>query len=344
MGNNDHPIKTNTKIQHILIVYFSAEEVVGTIPSCSNLEKEDRHNNMQIPEKVWRKEKKIKKNGVKKIPKCNLCNEYFATLSTLKLHMPLHTGKFPFVCEICKKGFSREPHLTRHMYSHTGDRPFVCQICKAAFCRNDILKKHIMSHKLSVAPLKGYKCDYCNKVFMVKYSMQLHILRHMKIKMVECEFCKKKFLKKSCLQRHLYTHTGVKPFVCGKCNIGFVRKNDYESHIVTHFGEKRYNCDSCSRGYARKTELMKHILSHTGNVMKCDVCDFVFHSCKDYQQHKHVHVSIDIIGKLVEGGEPFTCDICMRSFQTRHLFLNHISYYRKRHARISRKMHKDAKK
>ena len=72
--------------------------------------------------------KRERRRVVTKSHICSVCQKQFATLSTLKLHMNIHTGDKPYKCKQCSKSFSQPPHLKVHERTHSGARPHMCQV------------------------------------------------------------------------------------------------------------------------------------------------------------------------------------------------------------------------
>ena len=78
---------------------------------------------------------------------CQICGKSYATTSTLKKHMLIHTGKKPYKCEFCTKSFSDSSTLTKHKRIHTGEKPYHCKICKSAFSQSGNLHRHVKRHR-----------------------------------------------------------------------------------------------------------------------------------------------------------------------------------------------------
>ncbi|XP_018369814.1 PREDICTED: zinc finger protein 525-like [Trachymyrmex cornetzi] len=75
--------------------------------------------------------------------KCETCPARFKSLSELKQHIKIHTGKKPHVCEICGKAFTIKSNLSKHSNIHTGKKPHECSICNKRFTQKIGLKRHM---------------------------------------------------------------------------------------------------------------------------------------------------------------------------------------------------------
>ena len=110
--------------------------------------KKRRHKNMTLP-----------KQRLMKNQKCELCNQTFATLESLKKHKTIHTIRTSeFKCSMCENRFLSQRNLQSHMITHTSEKPFQCDECSKTFNNHGSLLKHKESqHKET-----RINCDNCN--------------------------------------------------------------------------------------------------------------------------------------------------------------------------------------
>ena len=113
-----------------------------------NTKREDMYKNMTLP-----------KQRLMKNQKCELCNQTFATLESLKKHKTIHTIRTSeFKCSMCENRFLSQRNLQSHMITHTSEKPFQCDECSKTFNNHGSLLKHKESqHKET-----RINCDNCN--------------------------------------------------------------------------------------------------------------------------------------------------------------------------------------
>ena len=94
-----------------------------------------------------------------------------------------------------------------------------------------------------------HRCPLCNKQYVNKINLQVHLRMHSDLRPHRCTYCEKSFTQKSTLRTHMRTHTGEKPFVCSHCARAFSDYSAYRKHQRVHSGEKPYICGICSKSF-----------------------------------------------------------------------------------------------
>jgi len=99
--------------------------------------------------------------------------------SSISPQETIHTGydsvtqKKTFYCYLCGKEYRSGTGLKQHLLAHKNEKPFGCNICQRRYRWKGDLNRHMYTHlPNNELPLK---CPECNKGFVRKDKMQLHI-------------------------------------------------------------------------------------------------------------------------------------------------------------------------
>ncbi|XP_070502544.1 zinc finger protein 260-like [Chironomus tepperi] len=194
--------------------------------------------------------------------KCKKCDQTFSSKEEARKHLnTAHSNdEKPFNCDICQKCFKNRYQLILHNRSHTGEKPHVCQICNRGFSMSSNLQKHLDTHSTE----KPYQCSYCGQYFKTQRSLKFHtVCYHQPEAKVKCTHCDKSFVNKSYLKMHMLYHTGEKNFTCTICNSKYYKSSHLKRHIQNvHFKLRLMKCDYCASDFVRKETYKAHIISH----------------------------------------------------------------------------------
>lgn len=64
-----------------------------------------------------------------------------------------------------------------------------------------------------------------------------------------CQYCQRTFICKDSLQKHLVSHSSDRRFQCGICSRLFKRASHIREHLRTHSDNKHFFCKICGRGF-----------------------------------------------------------------------------------------------
>ena len=93
-------------------------------------------------------------------------------------------------------------NMQRHLDSVHGNQKFPCNLCGSTFNRKDSLKNHIQLKHGSLGP-KLFQCLQCD----YQATQKCHLLRHVKTahgtQKFPCDYCDKIFGRKDTLNAHI---------------------------------------------------------------------------------------------------------------------------------------------
>lgn len=122
-----------------------------------------------------------------------------------------------------------------------------CESCGAQFSSISILKNHVDSE---CSTKKRFRCNFCEALFMTKYSLKTH-------------------------EKTKHIESGVKKFKCGFCEKVFASKGQVKVHERMHTKEKAFKCGICEKAFSHRESLVTHSTLHTGMKVKRIYFDFV---------------------------------------------------------------------
>ncbi|XP_010160253.1 PREDICTED: zinc finger protein ZFAT, partial [Eurypyga helias] len=178
------------------------------------------------------------------------------------------------------------------------------------------------SSRLGPTQLKIFTCEYCNKVFKFKHSLQAHLRIHTNEKPYKCSHCSYASAIKANLNVHMRKHTGEK-FSCDYCAFTCLSKGHLKVHIERVHKKIKQHCRFCKKKYSDVKNLIKHIkethdlqdkkvkdvfdelrlMTREGKrqlLYDCHICERKFKNELDRDRHMLVH-----------GDErPFACELC----------------------------------
>lgn len=205
---------------------------------------------------------------------CDYCHNLFRLKANLGAHMKIHnkevfTDTKPFDGKANKDKLRQRRN---HHLKHTIPKEYLkrlqyeqamvqCNFCSEKIQRRN-LKRHKKIHKREKIKIK---CHICNKLFLGKKSLQLHMMTHMddfKREKFECSICKKQFLQSHGLAYHMDTHRTRKMVQCSICLKKFLNECGLKSHMITHADKttrERIKCELCNKTFLQSNGLAYHM-------------------------------------------------------------------------------------
>ena len=109
-----------------------------------------------------------KKEGKKKLFKCNQCQDIFPFQCRLKIHLITHKKKNLNKCDQCDFESPDKIYLVKHMVTHG----FKCKECDYVPTRYANLRAHMMTHTGE----RPHKCNQCEYTSSTAYQLKQHLM------------------------------------------------------------------------------------------------------------------------------------------------------------------------
>ncbi|XP_045142899.1 zinc finger protein ZFAT [Echinops telfairi] len=221
-------------------------------------------------------------------------------------------GSSSLECSQCGRSFSNARQVRKH----------ICIIVLNLGEEDADAARTSTCSRLGPTQLKIFTCEYCNKVFKFKHSLQAHLRIHTKEKPYACSHCSYASAIKANLNVHLRKHTGEK-FSCDHCAFTCLSKGHLKVHVERVHKKIKQHCRFCKKKYSDVKNLIKHmrdahdsqdrkvqealdklcLMTREGKrqlLYDCHICERKFKNELDRDRHMLVH-----------GDQwPFACELC----------------------------------
>ena len=184
---------------------------------------------------------------------CLKCKKQFKFKYQFKTHKKICSTKIEKkseTCDICDESFYSSKLLEKHVKNtHSKSGYYNCKDCSQSFDRPKYLQDHIDS----LHNKKKFKCNICDKNFMLERNLSIHYLRvHKQNEKFQCDICEKDFNTKIDFRKHYIAyHQRVKEYLCEFCNKKFSDKGNRKKHIEhIHMDRKKnFGCEKCNKNF-----------------------------------------------------------------------------------------------
>ncbi|CAF0916943.1 unnamed protein product [Rotaria sp. Silwood1] len=210
-------------------------------------------------------------------------------------------------CSICKKSFSRPSKLQYHIaYHHEKKFSFECIQCGKPYSNQDHVNRHYRTvHQQENTTTKKFNCiiDNCTKTFVNKQNLDRHIrIAHKKTKLkpIKCLYC---FDYVESLESHLivkHNSTSIDKLKCLDCSKEFSSIKSLIHHRIVHTDHPLAFARYIRLVKDERRELdvqwtMNRLLDEIERkqVFKCDLCDRIFRSLFQLDQHRNSKIHQD---------------------------------------------------
>ncbi|XP_046920637.2 transcription factor IIIA [Dermatophagoides farinae] len=244
---------------------------------------------------VNKKPKKRRKNFQCPYEECDGC---FVKNIRLQTHIRIrHTGYAPYECprDNCRASFACQSYLNKHLRRHDKEpskksrqrREYACTECPELLFRN---KTQLKQHQASVHNQMPFKCEHCERGFIVRSKLNAHRRRH---RGYQCgrENCNYQTDKWTDLRKHLAKeHRKLECNVCMKTYSSsyHLRVHRQTAHPDESIEVPKFHCPhtDCDRSYTRSSSLRGHLLAnHCDPKHCCSNCDKRFRHKKTLVAH-----------------------------------------------------------
>ncbi|XP_022109524.1 zinc finger protein 420-like [Acanthaster planci] len=206
---------------------------------------------------------------------CTVCHQVLRTAQALATHQESHT------CKVCSKVVSS---ISLHMRVHTDERPFECPQCSVQFKQ----RAHLKYHWMTIHHRDVYECHHCIRFFLDPEELKDHELKHNKAVVKPkyfCRVCGRGLSSPGHLAKHERLHSKKKPLSCVPTHPKRGRKPVGTKKLKT------FRCQYCTKKLRCKSHLEEHERIHTGEKpFQCDICGVYFRtlsSCKSHIRGVH---------------------------------------------------------
>eukprot|EP01083_Nonionella_stella_P106151 305878_1 len=167
-----------------------------------------------------------------------------------------------------------------------------------------------------------FRCDYCDKEFLLNQHLIQHVGECHKNKSKPCETGQMQFDSSTIQPVNSYKQSSTSilkneinekqasssmpSLECDICHKFWMSQSELKTHMKTHSDVRLHSCEFCQKTFKQRATLTKHLRTHNGmKPFTCDICQKVFSQRSALKAHIIIH----------SDARPYSCDICEKSFK-----------------------------
>ena len=129
---------------------------------------------------------------------CSNCDKKLPTPNSLRLHQYIHQAK-THKCNVCNDSFVYLSSLKQQQRKHCKQKVYECfhGTCNKKYKYPQDLRRHVQSHFTA-----SHECDFCDKCFKEKRLLKHHLAVHQKTPAYKCKTCGEGFRHNNQLYWH----------------------------------------------------------------------------------------------------------------------------------------------
>ncbi|KAM4885974.1 LOW QUALITY PROTEIN: zinc finger and BTB domain-containing protein 40 [Sylvia borin] len=260
---------------------------------------------------------------------CDICGREFAHASGMQYHkLTEHLEEKPFSCQECGAKLVASS-MKNHLWLPTGDWPFMCKHCLMTFMQGLALAFHTKKKNAEADIEDPYDCKKCQMSFATLQEHHKHVHEAHSWEYHPCPTSSNIFSAPLLLVL-LVTHDGGKPFTCDMCNKAYQQLSGLYHHRTHHpdvFAAQNHcssklsslQCSCCDKTFTLAVPGQTQTVPPTGSQpFCCWYCSMAFCSLGALQSHVTSQ-------HFTQTGSTFICELCGELFPSQCKLEGHLS-------------------
>ncbi|KAL7305988.1 hypothetical protein TKK_0001457 [Trichogramma kaykai] len=231
---------------------------------------------------------------------CNRCECSFGAEHLLVAHLDTHKERaaaLELEQKLAEELKRKKSQLTEKTSTHVSSETemFSCFVCEKIFVDEVQMKDHLQMHcdeTSEEANEKGFQCAFCCEKFQTEESLETHVGNHL----LEDGDEKISMLINPEMKRSEEEKDSSNSYKCELCDAEFTTSHFLSMHVAEHEEqeehialEQEFVCSICDEVFDSPDELNEHQEVHTSNSHVCMLCEKTFATIEELQVHVSTH-------------------------------------------------------